>query len=158
MTTLRERMQLVQCTEPQTVRCSLCTVSWQRPAGMTEARCPKCVGRRGVYDRSPGEQLALDVTRYRLAIEEATAHLQSGRSNAALTVLLSVEARGRGVTTGRIIGPSLDRQGLPDTPAPAQSPASADVEDDPIALVRSLALGVYRLPAKGGAHGRRRRP
>ncbi len=157
--TIRERMLSAQCAESKTLRCSLCTVAWQRPAGMTETRCPKCAGRRGVYDRSPSEQLALDVTRYRLAIEEATANLQLGRSNAALTVLLRVEARGRGITTGAIIGARLQRQGIPDKPQPpAMALAPASPTDDPIALVQGLALGAYR-PAqpKEGAHGRRRR-
>lgn len=154
--TIRDRMLSVQCAEAKTVRCSLCTAGWQRPAGMTQTRCPKCAGKRGVYDRSAGEQLAFDVTRYRLAIEEATAHLQQGRSNAALTVLLSVEARGRSITTGAIIGPPVQRQGSPDkSRTPTLTPSSDG--DDPISLVASLAQGAYRL-SEGGARGRRGRP
>ncbi len=153
--TIRDRMLSVQCAASAIVRCSLCTVGWQRPAGMTETRCPKCAGKRGVYDRSPSEQLALDVTRYRLAIEEATANLQADRPNAALAVLLKVETRGRGVTTGAIIGPPVQRQGRPDAPSPLSLTPANDT-DDPISLVVGLAQGAYRQP-EGGARGRRRR-
>lgn len=170
MTSIRSRIDEVQAQQAVTMRCSTCTRPWQRPAGMTEKRCPPCAARRGAVYRSPSEQLAVDVTRYRLAIEEATDALRSGMPGAALRVLLTVEAPGRAVAIGRIIGPP--RQGFPDErvqleppPVPPAAPKPTtpssgdlgDEADDPISLVRNLALGAYKPTEKRGSHGRRRR-
>lgn len=169
---LRHVMEAVTTRTAVTIACSMCQRPWQRPQGMTERRCPACSARRGVHGRSPGEQLAFDVTRYRLAIEEATACLQAGQTQAALQVLQAVEAPGRGVQIGGIIGPGR-AQGSPGimpaasptlspVPAPAPEPVSEPVsavdDDDPIALVQNLALGAYRVEPKRGARDRRRRP
>ena len=156
--TVRTRIEQVMAQAAATVACSMCTRPWQRPEGMVEKRCPSCAARRGTPFRSAGEQLAADVTRYRLAIEEATRALRSGMPDAALRVLLTVEARGRAVQVGEIIGPPLRRQGNPDVqPAPQPVPVAPAVEeptalsssdlgdeDDPIALVACLGAGAYR--------------
>lgn len=169
MTSLRDRIDGVMAQVAVTIACSMCTRPWQRPAGMADKRCPSCAARRGTPYRSPGEQLATDVTRYRLAIEQATQALRSGMPDAALRVLLTVEAPGRSVQGGSIIGPPLSRQGSPDKPAqpevpPVAPPAQVEVkpyelveDDDPIALVQNLALGAYKPAEKRGTHGRRSR-
>jgi hypothetical protein len=154
--TVYERMLAAATAQAVTIACSMCTRPWQRPEGMVEKRCPSCARRRGTPYSSAGEQLAVDVTRYRLAIEEATQALRAGMVQAALRVLLTVEAPGQGVD-GAIIGPSIDRQGNPDTPSTPEVASKAPVgvaspeilqpaddEDDPIALVQSLAAGAFR--------------
>ncbi|GAC1528975.1 MAG: hypothetical protein NVS3B1_20420 [Marmoricola sp.] len=86
--------------------CVQCGMQWERPrrSGARPTRCPDCAAARrekrptGLsYNKrldttAPGYRLALAVTNYRLAIEEATAALRLGRIREALIALERVSA------------------------------------------------------------------
>jgi hypothetical protein len=88
----------------QILTCRQCGTDWTRPRarGGLPIRCPDCAAQprppsasvkaHRLDTSSPGYKLALALTGYRLAIEEATAALRIGRPRDALAALERVEA------------------------------------------------------------------
>lgn len=96
----------------ETLTCGRCGSDWQRHRvrGTKPRTCPECkVARipgaltagRGLNTTTPGYRMALAVTTYRLAIEEATGALRLGRPDEALAALERVAAPARALEYGR---------------------------------------------------------
>lgn len=80
--------------------CGRCGMDWQRVAvrGRPPRLCPSCKttsGGRRIDTNTAGYRVALAVTNYRLAIEEAAAALRLGKNADALAALDRVQAPAR---------------------------------------------------------------
>ena len=79
----------------QTFTCRQCGMDFEhkRRGGMPPVRCPECRNApKTPQNHSAGYVMALEVVRYRLAIEMTTALLRTGRVREALAVLETVQA------------------------------------------------------------------